>query len=121
MIAPNIFRTRNDWNVVALNSIKYRGMTFEGHVAGFIKDIFNINPLLSNEYRGRKLCEARQVFMTLVSKHSTMTLSAVGRLVGKDHATVLHAIKTIENLCETDPKFDYKYNQVKEKVIKLKK
>lgn len=47
--------------------------------------------------------------------HNLANLSSVkiGKLIGdKDHTTVLHAIKTINNLIETDINFKNKINKI---------
>jgi len=49
--------------------------------------------------RKREYVTARQISMTLSMKYSDKSLAVVGREHGdRDHATVLHAVKTINNL-----------------------
>lgn len=60
------------------------------------------NILLSNK-RTREVAQARQIAMYLCKQHTKASLSGIGLAVGgKNHATVLHACKTISNLMETD-------------------
>jgi len=55
--------------------------------------------------RKRELVQARQIAMTIASILTSAALSRVGSEIGgKDHATVLHARKTIFNLYDTDSK-----------------
>jgi len=50
--------------------------------------------------------QARQLAMFFSKKHTKSSLAHIGKQCGnKDHATVLHAVKTINNLAETDKKF----------------
>ena len=50
--------------------------------------------------------KARQVAMYLSKKHTTLPLSVIGTSIGgKNHATVLHACKAVNNLMETDKSF----------------
>jgi len=60
--------------------------------------------LLSNKTataRKREYVTARMISMTLSMKYSHKSLAYVGREHnGRDHATVLHAVKTINNLLE---------------------
>jgi hypothetical protein len=52
--------------------------------------------------RRREYVTARQISMTLSMKYSNRSLAYVGREHGeRDHATVLHAVKTINNLLDT--------------------
>jgi chromosomal replication initiator protein len=53
--------------------------------------------------RQRKLAFTRQVIMWLVRKYTKMTLSEIGaRFNGKDHTTVIYAIRQIDNLIYSD-------------------
>jgi len=61
-----------------------------------------------NVSRVRKNVIYRHSFLVAVRKHSTLSLSETGRLMGKDHATVLHACKQHE----MNYKFDSNYKMV---------
>ena len=53
--------------------------------------------------RKREIVQARQLAMYFSKKITKSSLSVIGLQCGnKDHATVLHACKTIENLRQTD-------------------
>ena len=50
--------------------------------------------------------QARQVTMFLSKKYTDSSLSNIGKIVGKkDHATVLHACKTVKDQIETSKEF----------------
>ena len=51
------------------------------------------------------IVEARRVAMVLIRKTLGLTLVATARHFEKDHATVLHACRTVNNLAETDKHF----------------
>lgn len=57
--------------------------------------------------RGTKeISKARQVAMFLMRECSPISLQSIGsRFGGKDHSTVVHAIKSIKKEMETDPSF----------------
>ena len=55
--------------------------------------------------RKRNNVRFRHAFATCVRLHSDLSLAAIGKLLGKDHATVLHACRTVNNLAETDKHF----------------
>ncbi|MFI3330348.1 MAG: chromosomal replication initiator protein DnaA [Rikenellaceae bacterium] len=56
--------------------------------------------------RTREVAQARQIAMYLSKQHTKHPLSAIGAAIGgKNHATVLHACKTIANLMDTDKIF----------------
>lgn len=53
--------------------------------------------------RKREVVVARQVAMYLAKKHTDLSTSKIGKFIGdKDHATVLHACKTIKGQIEVD-------------------
>lgn len=59
--------------------------------------------ILLSAKRTREVAQARQIAMYLCKQYTKMPLSGIGlALGGKNHATVLHACKTIQNLIETD-------------------
>lgn len=59
--------------------------------------------ILLSAKRTREVAQARQIAMYLCKQYTKMPLSGIGlALGGKNHATVLHACKTIPNLVETD-------------------
>ncbi|PZX20435.1 chromosomal replication initiator protein [Breznakibacter xylanolyticus] len=61
---------------------------------------------MQSKTRKREIVQARQVAMYFCKTMTTSSLSAIGSKIGnKDHATVLHACKTINNLQETDRDF----------------
>ena len=53
--------------------------------------------------RKRKVTEARQLFHYFVRKYTSMSLSSIGMYGGgRDHSTVLHSLRTINSLIDTD-------------------
>lgn len=55
--------------------------------------------------RSRSIARPRQVAMFLCKTLTTKSLPEIGRSFGKrDHTTVIHAIKKIQDLCESDHK-----------------
>lgn len=63
--------------------------------------------------RKREIVFARQVAIYLLCKYSSMTLSKIGSKFGnKNHATILHAKKTITDMLET-------YNDVKTQIEEI--
>jgi chromosomal replication initiator protein len=51
--------------------------------------------------RTEKLAWPRQVAMYFVRRMTRRSLHEVGRLFKRDHGTVMHAINTVENRCQT--------------------
>lgn len=62
--------------------------------------------LVQSRTRKRDIVQARQVAMYFAKKYTKASLSSIGTQIGnRDHATVLHACKTVRDLAETDRVF----------------
>jgi chromosomal replication initiation ATPase DnaA len=64
---------------------------------------------LNNKCRKRHLVTARQLTWHLGHQFTRLSAQAMGDFFNKEHATVLHGIKTVENLCQVDKEFREKY------------
>jgi len=62
--------------------------------------------ILKSKTRKREVVQARQISMYFSKKMTKSSLASIGaHCGGKDHATVLHACRTVTNLSETDKQF----------------
>lgn len=62
--------------------------------------------LMKSKTRKREVVQARQIAMYFSKKMTKSSLANIGmHCGGKDHATVLHACRTVNNLSETDKTF----------------
>lgn len=74
---------------------------------------------LSSKTRKREIVQARQIAMYFAKNMTKYSLAVIGASIGnKDHATVLHACKTINNLIDTDKKFKNELQEI-EKRLKM--
>ena len=74
----------------------------------------NIQELLSPR-RSRSLARPRQIAMYLAKQHTTNSLPDIGRkFSNRDHTTVIHAVKKIDELIKKD-------NEIRDSVIEIKK
>jgi len=61
---------------------------------------------MNSKTRKRNIVQARQLSMYFAKQHTKASLTSIGLQCGnKDHATVLHACKTVQNLIDTDKEF----------------
>lgn len=68
---------------------------------------------LNMNSRERQIVMPRQMAHYMASKNTKLTLSAIGAYFGgKDHATVLHSIKTIDGYLQSDKDFREKYGEM---------
>ena len=72
-----------------------------------VSDYFNLPlELLKSKTRKREVVQARQIAMFFAKSMTKSSLASIGlQCGGKDHATVLHACRTVMNLSETDKQF----------------
>ncbi|WP_297272550.1 chromosomal replication initiator protein DnaA [uncultured Bacteroides sp.] len=63
--------------------------------------------------RKREVVQARQIAMYLAKNNTELSAAKIGTLIGnKDHATVLHACKTIKELREVDKTFRAEVDEI---------
>lgn len=77
------------------------------YIQRLVCDYFKI-PIdqVQSKTRKRDVVQARQLAMYFAKKYTKASLSSIGSQIGsRDHATVLHACKTVANLSETDRVF----------------
>ncbi|MDR2039338.1 MAG: chromosomal replication initiator protein DnaA, partial [Bacteroidales bacterium] len=68
---------------------------------------FNLDEaLIQTKSRKREIVQARQITMFLAKKYTELSFAYIGKVVGgKDHATVIHAYKTINDQIEISKTF----------------
>lgn len=68
--------------------------------------------------RMRSIARPRQVAMYLAKKYTSRSLSEIGRRFGgKDHTTIIHAVRRIEKLIETDSELASDISQLKQGLL----
>ena len=72
-----------------------------------VSDYFQMDVnTLQSKTRKRHIVQARQIAMYFAKKYTKASLASIGSQIGRrDHATVLHACKTVNNLADTDKRF----------------
>jgi hypothetical protein len=63
-----------------------------------VKSVTGYNPLENKHTRKRPYVEIRQLTMYCMRKFTYISSDKVGKIFNRDHATVLHAVKTMDNL-----------------------
>ncbi len=73
--------------------------------------------LMQSKTRKREIVQARQVSMFFSKSMTKSSLASIGAQIGgKDHATVLHACKTVNNLIDTDKHFRHQIAEIEKKI-----
>ena len=77
------------------------------YIQKVVSDYFQMDvSTLQSKTRKRHIVQARQLAMFFAKKYTKASLASIGSQIGqRDHATVLHACKTVDNLSSTDKQF----------------
>ncbi len=88
-------------------------------IQNLVADYFNLNikEMLSPR-RSRSLARPRQIAMYLSKQHTTNSLPDIGRkFSNRDHTTVIHAVKKIDELMRKDNEIKHSVDEIKKKII----
>lgn len=88
------------------------------YIQKVVCDYFSLSPeLLQSKTRKREIVQARQIAMFFSKSLTKSSLATIGSQIGgKDHATVLHACKTVNNLIDTDKRFRGQVAEIEKKL-----
>lgn len=88
------------------------------YIQKVVCDYFNLPiELLKSKTRRREVVQARQIAMFFAKRMTKSSLASIGaQCGGKDHATVLHACKTVNNLLDTDKRFKVYIDELDKKI-----
>ena len=77
----------------------------------------NLQEMLSQR-RSRPLARPRQIAMYLAKQHTVNSLPDIGRkFSNRDHTTVIHAVKKIEELMKKDNEIERSVLEIKKKLL----
>lgn len=72
---------------------------------------------MKSKTRKREVVQARQIAMYFSKQLTKSSLATIGmHCGGKDHATVLHACRTVNNLMDTDKRFKVYIDEIEKKI-----
>lgn len=88
------------------------------YIQKVVCDYFNLPvDAINSKTRKREIVQARQLAMYFAKKHTKASLASIGSHCGnKDHATVLHACRTVNNLIDTDKQFRIYVEELDKKI-----
>jgi len=72
---------------------------------------YDLNSLRSRK-RDRELSEIRNIFVHIVYKLTSKSLSDIGRFISRDHSTIINSIKASNNLIDTHYNYRKLYRQI---------
>ena len=59
--------------------------------------------------RKREICDVRTIALKIFRDETAYSYQAIGRIFGKNHATIIHNIRVASNYIATDKKFSHDY------------
>lgn len=79
-----------------------------------VADYYGVEPeSINTRSRKREVVLVRQVAMYFAKKYLDLSTAKIGLYIGnRDHATVLHACKTVANLADTDKQFRTELSEI---------
>jgi len=103
MAIPDLNRTKiPTFSIISEQVCKYFGVPFNE---------------VTGKSRKRKIAISRQLICYILMKQKRYSLNYVGKYVNRDHATVIHSVKTIQNLIDTDKNFALDVGKVEDSII----
>ena len=78
------------------------------YIMKFVSEYFGVTiEQMKDKTRKREIVVARQVSMYFAKEYTNMSLKSIGSHFGnRDHSTVIHAIQSVNDLMDTDRKFN---------------
>jgi chromosomal replication initiator protein len=67
---------------------------------------------MKGKCRKREINDVRQIAMWIIRKGTSMSFYNVGKVFNRHHATVLHAVKSVENMIQTDNRYRADVEQI---------
>jgi chromosomal replication initiator protein len=110
--------TPNLVEVALADLLPQRGDVEPQKVVDLVAKYFNLSPekLLSPD-RSREVALPRQIAMYLLREDVNISLPRIGEaLGGRDHTTVMHAIKTITDKIERDDQLRRRVNNIRQQL-----
>ncbi len=114
--SPNIYECKK----ILKDFINYnnKSVSIES-IQNIVADHFNLNiqEMLSSR-RSRSLARPRQIAMYLSKQYTTNSLPDIGRkFSNRDHTTVIHAVKKIDELIKKDNEIKQNINEIKKRLV----
>ena len=89
------------------------------HIRNYVEGFYRLpSGALSTRSRKRKIARSRQVAMYLTRIMTRKSFPDIGeRFGGYDHSTVIHAVRNVQRLIETDPDFALDVEVLRQRVV----
>jgi chromosomal replication initiator protein len=75
---------------------------------------------LKSSYKDRhaELVKTRQITMYFLKEFTNTSLSGIGKVYLKDHATVINSCRHVRDLCDTDKNYNREVSEIRRRILK---
>ena len=115
---PNIFKPRNNWNVISFNCNSYIKDVPEEKIRRAVRREYYFDPFCMTGSHEKEFVRARMIFIKLIKTYTNYSLSYIGMLINKDHATVIYALKSFSDEWDTNNSFREKFKAIDKRISK---
>ena len=84
-----------------------------------VENYFEIS--ISRNTRKRQYVEARAIYFKLCREFTQLSLEQIGKSVNRDHASVLHGVKSINTWVQVDKRMNNNMRILKNKIVNYQK
>lgn len=79
---------------------------------------FGIKPhVLYSRIRPEHIAWPRQIAMNFAAEYSGVGLVSVGAMFGRDHGTIIHAMKRVSDRCHTEPATEQNIEALRSRIV----
>jgi chromosomal replication initiator protein len=109
----------NYWTMPSAKPCKMTTKEMIGYSETIINKIAEYYKILPKDIKGksrkRHFVKARFISMYLIRHNTDLTLKTISDMVGRDHTTIIHSLKTIQNTLDLHYDTDLKdeFNEIK--------
>lgn len=68
--------------------------------------------IICGKKRDRDIADVRHMIMSYLRLDRKFKYTHIGKVMCKDHTTVITAVKQVKNMCDTDAEFRHNYNEL---------
>ncbi len=107
-----------EFNYIVVPGLKYRNRFGDPNwrrakIMAVICKFFEVEMNeLTGRWRPRRLVIPRQIAMLMLHRHTMMNKTEIGKMFNRDHTSVIHSLRTIDDLAKFDEEYREKLSTV---------
>jgi hypothetical protein len=105
------------------NQMRVKKCIYSGDLVNRIREIVSeatgFDPYHKPQSLMSEYVKSRQLFMYFVREYAKLSQYSTGRLIGKDHSTVVHAEKSVLKFKDIEKEYAKTFNLIETKILEL--